>query len=263
VSTRTRNRTRSPIVNPKARRRELLRAAREAARLAKAESRPNPNLDDYDDDGDFYDDAPADDYDGYGSDDDAKGMAFDGGFDDLRLKPAATGMELDVVGESELRDGIVAVPQTFEQLVAKHLSKFIANAAKYATETRLSARVDAWHERLSLSLEVEEARPSFDIHSYGDACVNKVKHLMEQSEGASSSFTDVVAGAPRYECARMFLATLQLANAGRVRIDPSMLNMPLEVPDLDVDTPRKLLAARSKAKDASPLKLTAPPRGTL
>ena len=146
--------------------------------------------------------------------DDAEDAAFSGAMAEVGGAPAL---------EDDLTSAIVQAPQTFEQLVQTHLSNFVASAAQFASETQLSSRVDAWHGHLSGQLQTENERPIFDIKAYGNACENRL------GAAGAETFADVVTGAPQYECARMFLATLQLANEGRVAIGED-LHMPLRLP---------------------------------
>ena len=103
-------------------------------------------------------------------------------------------------------------------------------------------------------LEAEEARPEFDIASYGRGIVDRLAARVDPAAAATTGGADdsedpsgdshprlsaptgaraaaeavtfarvLPPGAPRYEVCRAFLATLQLANAGNVEIVPPPL----------------------------------------
>ena len=123
-------------------------------------------------------------------------------------------------------------------------------ANRFKEESGITRRVMDWQSRMEPILAAEELRPAFDIHEYG----HQVMHTLEDdvaSDGedkgeegdvdellsgdyegmdddgdespatAASNlgkFERVVAGMPPEEVCRVFLASLQLANAGNVRL---------------------------------------------
>jgi len=70
-------------------------------------------------------------------------------------------------------------------------------------------------------LHEQESRPTFDIVE-SETCL-----LREMTPGKSQHFSSLVSGLPKWQASRMFLATLQLANAGNVVLQHSN-NVPLE-----------------------------------
>ena len=121
-------------------------------------------------------------------------------------------------------------------------------------------------------LEAEEARPEFDIATYGRGIVARLEVLVtgrggKQPEVASSGdamaadeeshsvppsepfkFADVLPpNAPRYEVCRAFLASLQLANAGNIEIVAPAAPQ-LQQPAAATKLPRSLTAGRKAVK---------------
>uniref|UniRef100_A0A8C5S516 Condensin-2 complex subunit H2 n=1 Tax=Laticauda laticaudata TaxID=8630 RepID=A0A8C5S516_LATLA len=90
---------------------------------------------------------------------------------------------------------------------------FMAHSQKYARETVLSRRVCDWEEMMGPQLEEQEARATFDIHSYGDQLVSRFSRV-----GEWHSFASLLAGQPAFEVCRAMLASLQLANDYTVEI---------------------------------------------
>ncbi|XP_062839522.1 condensin-2 complex subunit H2 [Anolis carolinensis] len=124
------------------------------------------------------------------------------------------GSPLEAAGgapETDL-DGIPA-SLSYEELVQRNVELFIAHSQKYARETELSRRVRDWEEMMEPQLEEQEARPAFDIHSYGDRLVSRLGRV-----GEWHSFASLVAGEPAFEVCRCMLASLQLANDYTVEV---------------------------------------------
>lgn len=123
-------------------------------------------------------------------------------------------------------------------------------------------------------LEAEEARPEFDIATYGRGIVARLEVLVtgravgaKQPEVASSEdaiaadeeshtvppsgpfkFADVLPpNAPRYEVCRAFLASLQLANAGNVEIVAPAAPQ-LQQPAAATKLPRSLTVGRKAVR---------------
>ena len=71
-------------------------------------------------------------------------------------------------------------------------------------------------------LEEVEKRGNFDIHDYGTKIIDSLKN--NNSAGGSSDqrsgvkFSEVAAGQPKEEVARLFLSTLMLANTKNVEL---------------------------------------------
>ena len=120
------------------------------------------------------------------------------------------------------------------------------DADRFKEESGITRRVMDWQRRMEPILAHEETRPSFDIHEYGDHVLDTLEATvdgdgdaaeeeddapdpdvamegMDEEEDAGAparlvAFDRVVGGMPAEEVCRLFLATLQLANAGNVRL---------------------------------------------
>ncbi|CAM9704806.1 unnamed protein product [Sphacelaria rigidula] len=115
---------------------------------------------------------------------------------------------------------------------------------RYAAETQLSRRVGAWQNKLEPLMRSQEKRQAFDIHVYGQSVLSRVAKALTPTqrakvqkakkqgpnkvvkEAAKASteeippvdFGVVVSGKQQFEVCRLFLASLQLANNGNVRL---------------------------------------------
>ncbi|CAM9617460.1 unnamed protein product [Chrysoparadoxa australica] len=193
----------------------------------------------------------------YSDDDDFGEMpVYDGGCDsdmgDDEAMPAydeealfGDAAEHEAVGPISLEQAFLNAPQSYEELCQSHIKAFLKGAEQYANETQLSKRVTAWQSKLEPLLRTQETRDPFDIHRYGANIIQRSISFMPASlrrklqelaadgpkgkETDVSDFTadeadtivqfkDVVAGKARFDVCRMFLASLQLANAGNVRL---------------------------------------------
>lgn len=72
----------------------------------------------------------------------------------------------------------------------------------------MARRVEEWHQKIRPKLEAAEQRSSFDIHEYE----SKVLSAFSEEIGCVKPFDEIVAGQPREEVARYFLATLVLVS---------------------------------------------------
>ena len=161
--------------------------------------------------------------------------------------------------------------RTFEELCRAHIKAFARGAEKYAAETKLTARVRRWQEKLVPLLEMEEQRPPFDIHAYGNEMIQAMEWHIEQgrridNDGGMSKANDdsvvdfrcMVEGCESFEVCRRFLATLSLSNSGNLRfLDPQRDNnsgivggstcasLKLELLSTDIDQPMENYVAPS------------------
>ncbi|KAK1256943.1 Condensin-2 complex subunit H2 [Acorus gramineus] len=104
-----------------------------------------------------------------------------------------------------------------EDLCRSHLDSLLASIAETEKQTELAQRVSTWKQRIETVLEEQDARPSFDIHLYGERILEK---LSTEADGeCKMSFLDVVAGQEKHEVTRAFSALLQLVNNGDVGLD--------------------------------------------
>ena len=66
-------------------------------------------------------------------------------------------------------------------------------------------------------LEEVEKRGNFDIHDYGTKIIDSLKNN-NADQGSGVKFSEVAAGQPKEEVARLFLSTLMLANTKNVEL---------------------------------------------
>ena len=128
------------------------------------------------------------------------------------------------------------------------MQAFAREAEKYASETKLTQRVDQWQQRLQPLLQEEEERPVFDIHEYGHQVIESMeseitKKPLDPNEKPSLivDFSRVTRHKPNYEVCRLFLASLSLTNSGNVRFaetsaDGNSLSMELLKRDVEMPT---------------------------
>lgn len=112
---------------------------------------------------------------------------------------------------------------TFEELCRAHLRAFAREAEKYASETKLTQRVDQWQQRLQPLLQEEEERPVFDIHEYGNQIITSMEteitrnnRVFDGKQSAVVDFSRVTRHKSNFEVCRLFLASLSLTNSGNV-----------------------------------------------
>ncbi|CAH1787250.1 unnamed protein product [Owenia fusiformis] len=115
------------------------------------------------------------------------------------------------LGETIERCGPVV--QSYEDLVRHHVDGFLASAQMYAQHTDLSKRVSEWENNLLPKLQEEEEHGPYDIHTYGSTVINSFS-----GKASKIPFRNMVKNKKSYEIARLFLATLQLANNNNVEV---------------------------------------------
>ncbi|XP_054862578.1 condensin-2 complex subunit H2 [Amphiprion ocellaris] len=133
----------------------------------------------------------------------------DDNFDNLEVFPDEGDGGADFISPEAQRDEL-----SYEDLVMLRVEQLVANSQAYTQETALSRRVKDWEEKIRPHLQLQEERPTFDIHDYGDRVV--------ESLGAISHrrfFSSIVHGLDPTEVCRFLLASLQLANDLTVQID--------------------------------------------
>lgn len=99
----------------------------------------------------------------------------------------------------------------------------MAAAAAAETQTELAARVASWKAKIEPTLQEQEARPLFDIHALGAQVLASIQQAAPMPDTPDAPpprvrFDDFMHDSPAYEVARAFAATLQLVNAGNVRV---------------------------------------------
>ncbi|XP_030576512.1 condensin-2 complex subunit H2 [Archocentrus centrarchus] len=105
---------------------------------------------------------------------------------------------------------------SYEDLVKLRVEQLVVNSRGYNQETALSQRVKEWEEKIRPELALQEERPVFDIHDYGDRIMRALSGV-----GCRRSFASIVHGLDNFEASKYLLASLQLANDYTVEIDSS------------------------------------------
>ncbi|XP_029901950.1 condensin-2 complex subunit H2 [Myripristis murdjan] len=123
--------------------------------------------------------------------------------------PAEFGGGQDFISPEAQKDEL-----SYEDLVKKSVEQFLVNSRGYAQETALSRRVKDWEDKIRPELALQEERPAFDIHDYGDRIVGALNTV-----GNRRSFASIVHGLDNFEACKYMLASLQLANDYTVEID--------------------------------------------
>ncbi|XP_008297079.1 condensin-2 complex subunit H2 [Stegastes partitus] len=103
---------------------------------------------------------------------------------------------------------------SYEALVMLRVEQLVVNSQAYTQETALSRRVKDWEEKIRPHLQLQEERPTFDIHDYGERIVESLGAV-----GRRRFFSSIVHGLDPTEVCRFLLASLQLANDHTVEID--------------------------------------------
>ena len=81
---------------------------------------------------------------------------------------------------------------TFETLCRAHLKEFAKGAEKYAVESKLARRVNAWQDKVAQVIKNEENRPEFDIQTYRRNMINSMEREVQLNKVATKSFRSVV-----------------------------------------------------------------------
>lgn len=87
-----------------------------------------------------------------------------------------------------------------------------------AIDTRLSERVKDWRDRILPILEEEEERDEFDISAYGESLLQEFRTKEKKNDVRETKLSTLFKAPAKYEVCRMFLASLQLANAQSIEI---------------------------------------------
>lgn len=103
---------------------------------------------------------------------------------------------------------------SYEDLVKLRVEQLVANSRGYTQETSLSRRVKLWEDKIQPELVLQEERPVFDIHDYGERIVQALSGV-----GRRRAFSSIVAGLDNFEACKYLLASLQLANDYTVEVD--------------------------------------------
>jgi condensin-2 complex subunit H2 len=157
--------------------------------------------------------------------------------------------------------------KSFEELCRAHIQAFAKGAEKYASETQLSKRVCDWQQRLEPILDDEEQRAEFDIHAYGRTVISlaesEIRRLnptysdkkLEKAPVNQVDFREVTRHRQQFEVCRMFLATLNLTNAGNVLVEKSDHGNSINIQLLNaaIESPMSTFLAPSVATENQPI----------
>ncbi|KAL3641930.1 Condensin-2 complex subunit H2 [Castilleja foliolosa] len=117
----------------------------------------------------------------------------------------------------EEKHDVPEAPADLEDLCRSHLDALLATLAENEKQTEMTTRVSTWKQRIEQNLDEQDARPTFDIHKYGERVLHKLSTAGD-SENNALSFGDVVKGQEKHDVARTFSALLQLVNNGDVHL---------------------------------------------
>uniref|UniRef100_A0A3P9Q3P1 Condensin-2 complex subunit H2 n=1 Tax=Poecilia reticulata TaxID=8081 RepID=A0A3P9Q3P1_POERE len=118
-----------------------------------------------------------------------------------------TFLQLEEAGPQQLGAGLVD-DVTPAELLGQCLRQ------GYTQESALSRRVRDWEDKIRPELALQEDRPPFDIHAYGERIVAQLGAV-----GCRRSFASIVRGLDNMEACKLLLASLQLANDYSVEVD--------------------------------------------
>lgn len=121
--------------------------------------------------------------------------------------------------ETEVSEG-----SYLEELCQAQLDAVLKKHAESEKLTELANRVVSWNKKIEKNLAIQDARPPFDIHAYGERILDKLSSSSMDYDDLNSSnaqkpFTCIVAGLEKHEVARIFAALLQLINNGNVSLE--------------------------------------------
>lgn len=110
--------------------------------------------------------------------------------------------------------------KTFEELCREHMKEFAKKADKYAADTQLSKRVSKWQSQLLPILELEEERPDFDIHKYGQS----IMKTLSEKKSKVVDFQILAKDSEQYGVCRLFLSALMLCNSDNIALKNTNYN---------------------------------------
>eukprot|EP01080_Neovahlkampfia_damariscottae_P010762 gene10762-3381_t len=104
--------------------------------------------------------------------------------------------------------------QTYEDFCKQHLEGYLQSMTSAKEDAKLHKRVQDWQSHIEPKLEEESRKRAYDIEEYGEI-------VLDSFTTEEMTFDQVTVDKSPVEVCRLFLATLQLANQGNVRIDPT------------------------------------------
>lgn len=117
--------------------------------------------------------------------------------------------------------------QTYEDHLKAKFEEYLNSTKQAMMESELSARIDEWSAKLTPLLTLQESRPPFDIHAYGERLIglfpekDQLEEVQARGDTVSAKFSDLFTDTPAYEVCRSFSSMLQLANMGNIKIVPA------------------------------------------
>lgn len=133
--------------------------------------------------------------------------------------------------------GARAAVLSYEELCRRHVEACLEASSSYHEDMELHRRVSEWQSKVEPYLREESRRVPFDIFTYADRLLgsfdddsdehavakSKQARRSESGQGATTSlpFAEAAQASSSYEVCRMFLAALQLTNAGNVELQTS------------------------------------------
>lgn len=111
------------------------------------------------------------------------------------------------------------IVQSYEDLCRLHMKNNVQLAQQYAQETQLYQRVQDWQNKIVPFLDTQNQRAVFDVCQYGDQVLQQFPNDQPaEIDKPTLPFDRITEGRQSWEVARLFLATLQLANNGNVKL---------------------------------------------
>jgi condensin-2 complex subunit H2 len=146
-----------------------------------------------------------------------------GGFEepDLWAEDDVSDLEDDLPNNNPEGNAQSSHPRmTWEEQCRRKMDEFMKKLENFAEQTDLTVRVKEWETRIRPLLDEEESHPAYDIKEYGQNLMQTVERSGDKSTGKPKiHFEQAMHGMEQFQVCRYFLATLQLANLGKVYIE--------------------------------------------
>ncbi|XP_054717487.1 uncharacterized protein LOC129226884 [Uloborus diversus] len=102
------------------------------------------------------------------------------------------------------------------ELMKECFEDYKKSSAEYDVKSDLTAKIQAWEERITPFLAEQSRKPEFNIGQYGSDILNSFE---DTDRKQTKIFKDIVKGKLKWEVHRYFLALLPLANVGNVSLE--------------------------------------------
>jgi len=138
--------------------------------------------------------------------------------------------------------------RSFEELCQAHIDKMLENLAESEVRTELATRVSKWRKTIGADLREEDARPPFNIYTYGEQLLQNLSSSTEEPENnqGHKTFASLVQGQHKSEVCRSLSALLQLVNDANVEIDQGDMSSGSQCFTKDRPFSVKLLSSRRR-----------------